>query len=156
MQIQFIQPVTVCSGAHLAFCRCLSWSVLLILASDIDGWGKGAAFVFVVVVDHLIVVGYLVEMTHCILASLGHCMLGIKRGNKRRAVEKKAEYSPKVLQNCCLWTKTVLQSHINTHLNTHTHHFYIHKVVLYACTHKYTCICLFLNAKSHRNMHKCL
>lgn len=52
-----------------------------------------------VIVDCLIVVGYLAEMTHCILARLWRCMLGIKTGNKRRAVEKKAEYSPKVLQN---------------------------------------------------------
>lgn len=43
-----------------------------------------------VIVDYLIVVGYLAEMTHCILVRLRHCMLRIKTGNKRRAVEKKA------------------------------------------------------------------
>lgn len=52
-----------------------------------------------VIVDYLIVVGFLAEMTHCILVRPQHCMLGRETGNKRRAVEKKAEHSPKVLQN---------------------------------------------------------
>lgn len=60
-------------------------------------------------------------MTHCILVRLRHWMPRIKTGNKRRAVEKKAENSPKVLQNSCLWTKmcfSVELKHTNTCTNT--------------------------------------
>lgn len=55
-----------------------------------------------VAVDYLIVVGYLSVMAHCILVKLQRCMPGIKTANKRRAVEKKAENSLKVLHNHCL------------------------------------------------------
>ena len=119
-----------------------SFSVLSIPSFSFFFWWQmqEVAFVFVIV-DYLIVVGYLAEMTYCILASLQHCMLGIKTGNKRRAVEKKT-YSPKVLQNRRLWTKTVFSRAQNTHTHTHTHtfkhaHTYhpdTHKDALYACT----------------------